>query len=362
MARAPWVGTTVATSLAFLLVTLAVSWHITIPIRDPEGTLLGKRIVLPFLFMGLFFGFDVLIRGYRTAKTEEASIMRSVVKTFLDRWWWRRIVLALVGFASFHLSYLCYRNLKSFVSVFNYQSYDPELLVLDRFMTGGHPPALLLHDLMPPDGWAHVLSTIYLAFIPWVPISVAAALTFSQRLRDGYIFVAASIWCWVLGTVSYYLIPSLGPFESAQWQFARLPETGVTQVQDSLVNQRLLLHADPIGWEGVASIGGFASLHVGIVFMAYLVMRYLGHKKLAWATMAALVPTVLATIYFGWHFIVDDIAGFFIGWASCRLAIWTVAPHVSWLRERAGGRPSEKFGRRADDHVEAVRARSHVTL
>jgi membrane-associated phospholipid phosphatase len=38
--------------------------------------------------------------------------------------------------------------------------------------------------------------------------------------------------------------------------------------------------------------------------------------------------TVLATIYFGWHYVVDDIAGFAIGFASvylgARLTGWRI--------------------------------------
>jgi hypothetical protein len=32
------------------------------------------------------------------------------------------------------------------------------------------------------------------------------------------------------------------------------------------------------------------------------------------------VLTVLSTIYFGWHYILDDIAGFAIGWLSVAVA------------------------------------------
>jgi membrane-associated phospholipid phosphatase len=41
-----------------------------------------------------------------------------------------------------------------------------------------------------------------------------------------------------------------------------------------------------------------------------------------------LLLTVLATIYFGWHYVVDDIAGFAIGaiavWVSARLTGWRI--------------------------------------
>ncbi len=39
-------------------------------------------------------------------------------------------------------------------------------------------------------------------------------------------------------------------------------------------------------------------------------------------TWAFFVLTVLATIYFGWHYIADDVAGMAIGWASVSLGAW----------------------------------------
>ena len=45
-----------------------------------------------------------------------------------------------------------------------------------------------------------------------------------------------------------------------------------------------------------------------------------------WAFLAL---TVMATIYFGWHYVVDDFAGFAIGFASvylgARLTGWRIA-------------------------------------
>jgi membrane-associated phospholipid phosphatase len=41
-------------------------------------------------------------------------------------------------------------------------------------------------------------------------------------------------------------------------------------------------------------------------------------RAIRWAMWAFLFATVLATIYFGWHYLVDDVAGFVIG----GLSVW----------------------------------------
>ena len=352
--RYSWVVAVGVVTLAFLAIAIAVSHHIGIPIRDPEGTLLGKRVVLPFIFMGIFLGLDVVIRARRLMRRSEISRTFALRTVFIERWWWQRIVIALLGFSMFHVTYLSYRNLKSFLPLFNYRTYDAELLQTDRWLSFGHAPATAMHNMLGDDVMAHLLSTAYLAFVPFVPISVAAALTFSSRLRDGFVYVSAAIYCWILGTISYYLIPTLGPFASARWQFRDLPVTGVTRLQDVLIQQRLDLYADPIGIVKVQSVAGFASLHVGMVFTAYLVARHFRHRLLGWALLAALVPTTLATIYFGWHFIVDDIAGLLIGWLAVVFARWTVYPRVRFaaLARRAPDVRREGPG----SSVEAVHA------
>lgn len=340
--RNPWVLSIWAVTLTFLAVAVATSLHIGIPIRDPEGTLLGRRIVLPFLFMGLFIVLDSARRARPVWKRGEQRPLEAIRGVLVRRWGWQRVVLAMIGFFAFHVTYLSYRNLKSFNSLINYETYDIQLRQLDSWMTFGNSPPELLHDLLGTGVAAFVLSAIYLAFIPLVPISVAAALTFVTRMRDGYLFLAASIYCWILGTASYYMIPSLGPFGGAEWQFEQLPWTGVTRVQQALIDHRMDLHADPIGYTNVGSIGGFASLHVGIVFMVYLMARRYNNPVASRLTMAFLIPTTVATIYFGWHYIVDDIAGLAIGWLAVVFGYWTIYPEASpFARLLARLRPSE---------------------
>jgi len=349
--RNPWVLAIWSVTLAFMAVAIATSVHIGVPIRDPEGTILGKRIVVPFAFMALFILLDSMRRArplWRTGDVRRTAAIRTALST---RWGWQRATLALVGFFAFHVTYLGYRNLKSFVPLVQYETYDPQLLRLDSWMLFGNSPAELTHDLLGTKIAAYILSAVYLAFIPLVPISVAAALTFATRMREGYVFVAASIYCWILGTASYFLIPSIGPFGSgAAWQFDDLAVTGVTRLQEVLVDHRFWIYSDPIGYAGVNSIGGFASLHVGIVFMAYLMARYYGSRLFSIAAMTFLVPTVISTIYFGWHYIADDIAGLGIGWLAVVFGKWTIFPEHSpfarvLLRRRRRHGPATAGGR-----------------
>lgn len=337
--RYPYVLACVLVTLAFLGIAQATSVHIGVPIRDPEGTLLGRRMVSPILLMVLFAYVDSLRRAValRRGGTEGRLAWLSL-HVFRERWWWKRLVLAVVGFMSFAFTYLAYRNLKSFVSLIDYRSYDQELLALDRWMAFGTDPARLLHELLGTGLMAHVLSWIYLIYIPLVAMTVSASLAFTERMREAYVFVATSMWCWILGTISYYAIPSLGPFASRERLFDDLAATNTARLQRALIDQRFTVHSDNIGEDFVAGIAGFASLHVAVVVAVVMLMRYYRQPVLMWAAVAFLVPTTIATIYFGWHFIVDDVAGVFLGWFAFVLGRATVYPRILlvWRRRAAG--------------------------
>jgi hypothetical protein len=329
----PWAASTMAVALLSLCVAWLVSLQVGVPVRDPEGTILGRRMALPFVFMACMILVDTLIRTVAVVRSSDAAnpgFMRTARRIFVERWWWHRMILAIVGFMAFALSYLAYRNLKSYVMLVDPRTWDPELLQLDRLMGFGVAPSDILHDVFGTGVAAPILSAIYLVYIPLVPLSVALALACSRNIRDGFVYVAGSVYCWILGTMSYYMIPSLGPFGANPRLFADLPYTGVTRVQNALIDHRLRLGHDPLGFDNVASIGGFASLHVGVVFMAMIVAWQFRRRWLFAGITLFFIPTVIATIYFGWHYIVDDIAGLFIGWFAVVSARWTVYPRLPW--------------------------------
>jgi hypothetical protein len=329
MHQYPYVFTCVAVTIAFVGVAQATAMHIGIPIRDPEGALLGRRMVAPIVMMGLFAYLESVKRARRMQRAGTTGrLLWLSIGVFVDRWWWKRLVLAIVGFMSFAFTYLAYRNLKSFLSLVDYRTYDQQLLALDQWMAFGNDPAILMHDILGTGVSAHVLSWLYLIYIPLVAMTVSAALAFVERMREAYVFVATFMWCWILGTASYYAIPTLGPFASKPRSFESLEYTNVTRLQGALVDHRMSLHADNIGDMVVGGIAGFASLHVGVVVAVVLLMRYYRQRLLYWISVAFLIPTIIATIYFGWHFIVDDLAGLFLGWFAFVLGRATVYPRL----------------------------------
>ena len=301
------VGLALCTAVVALVVTSAYD----LPLRDPDG-IAGPAVVrLPAVVL-LMLAADVVPRAVRR---------RDLLGVVRERLAPSRLLLVAVGLGSFYVIYVSYRNLKGALPFARPEVQDRELLELDRDLALGHDPADLLHELLGTGLAAHVLSVSYLLFLAFVPLSLGAALVWGRSVRAGAFYVTALSLNWVLGTASYYAVPSLGPVFVRPAEYADLPDTGVTALQASLAQGRAEVLADPAGADAVAGIAAFASLHCSIVFTAVLVAHRLGLPVLVRAALwAFLVLTVLATAYFGWHYLVDDVAGLAIGAASVAVA------------------------------------------
>lgn len=307
-----------AIGIPSLLVMFAVSRLEDLPIRDPDARFVGSPLALISLFCFGFLLLDVIPRAVRLARSSEAGFGRALRDLFLERWWGRRGLIVVACILGFYAAYLAYRNLKSFLPfVTDGALHDMALLDLDEAMFFGAQPSDLLHDLLGTGLSAEVLSAVYLAFLTFVPVSLGVALIWSSRIAAGLWYVTSLAIVWMLGVASYYLVPSLGPIYARPSLFADLPETGVSELSVTLLDHRLEVLADPFATDAVHGIAGFASLHVAVLVAAALVAQLVGvPRPLRIALWAFVGLTVLATIYFGWHYVIDDVAGAAIGVAG----------------------------------------------
>jgi membrane-associated phospholipid phosphatase len=228
-----------------------------------------------------------------------------------------------------------YRNLKNFLPLVNdSKTYDLLLHRLDKALMFGQEPAIVLHQLLGENYAAHVLAFVYLLFLPISPLSLIVYLVWSRNITYGYWYATAQCLAWALGTVSYYVLPTLGPNFAFVYLYADLDKTGVTSLQDSLYYSRYDVLNAPLTTDSIQSVAGFASLHVGIILTLALVTHYtVRHAWIRWSMWVFFALTVLSTLYFGWHYIADDIAGALIAIVSV------------WLGGLATGQKFERHGR-----------------
>ncbi len=329
-------GFAVGLAVAFGLLAWVSSYRTDLPLRDPDGLAGPSYIRLPLIVI-LFFLADViprvLIRN-RGFKGFFASF-KLYSKT---RWTGSRIALVLVGLSTFYVVYVAYRNIKGFLPfIREVKPYDSVLHRLDMALMFGHDPAVVLHNLLGTGISAHVLSFVYVGFLMFVPVSLGAALVWSKNVATGFWYVTALCVNWVLGALSYYWVPALGPFYK-NGAFNELPSTGVSALQTALATSRLRVLDDPQGTQSIQGVAAFASLHVSIIFTAALICWYVIPSALVrWGMWVYFVLTTLSTIYFGWHYLLDDIAGIGIGWLAVWIGAKTTGHVMEVQRHRAEG-------------------------
>jgi PAP2 superfamily protein len=286
----------------FAAVAAFRSHQVAVPFRDPHGAILRNRLLISsILFAGL-----VLVDGVARSKPG-ARRPRAVARVIRHRWPRRRLGLAIAGLLAYHLVYFCYHNLKSWVAFEPLR--DDMLGRWDHGLFLGHTPAVLLHDLLGQHVAAYGLMTVYESFTPLVSLCVVASMVFVERVEDGYVFIASALWVWIFGVSSYYLIPSIGPFHNAPGDFSGLPHTLVQDTQANYLAQRAQLLAHPHAHDSFAQLGAFASLHVAMTTLLLLMARHYGLRRTSRAMAVFVCLTMVATVYLGWHYAVDDIAG-----------------------------------------------------
>jgi len=318
MVRRPYVlACTVAAMTGLLAVIGALT--LDLPFRDPDGFVGPAYIRLPVIVIA-FLVLDIapsLVRQVRANGLVWGTFRRLAA----ERWSPSRLALIIAGLSAFYVTYVGYRNLKGYLPFVREELVDGPLHALDRTLMLGHEPGPWLHGVLGTGVSAQVLSLVYVSYLLFVPVSLGAALVWSRNMSRGFWYVTALCLNWPLGVLSYYMLPSLGPVFAYSYLYEDLPRTGVANLQESLLNNRLDILANPEISNSIQGIAGFASLHVSVVFTAALFCHRAGSSRgLRWGLWAYLVLTVLSTIYFGWHYILDDIAGFAIGWLSVAIA------------------------------------------
>ena len=354
--RGVWAGGLVAA--ATVVGGIVATDSVGLKLRDPDHVA-ALYLGLVGLGVALLVVLDVALRarmrngGRWPTRAEMAQVRRA-------RWTGARMAAAGLALVGFYATYMAYRNLKAIVPLLRPgDNFDAQLADADRAIFAGNDPATLLHTLLGTGVVTHVLSAFYVAFIVFLPLTIGLALVFATDLRPALFYVTAQSINWVLGIGSYFLLPSLGPIYFDPASFAELPGSEVTRLQGVLMQQRVDFLADPSAGTP-QSIAAFASLHISMSFSAALAATLLGlHRRVQAALWLWVGITAIGTVYLGWHYFVDDIAGVAMGAAALGLAKVFTGIDLRAVRER---RRQERLARSApawDAGAQPASARSN---
>ena len=304
--------TLVANAVLIGVAAIIVSMVTDKPLIDPEGSFLGPTWMrLPLLLLGAL-ALDLVPRTLWDSRFKPPLWRAIAMKRLRTHWNTERLTLVALGVVGFYIVYVSYRNLKSALPALTDAQFDHELHLIDKALFFGHEPGAVLQAALGTHVTAWFLSYIYLWFLPLVPIAVTCWLVWSRNLSFGYWFVCAQAIAWTLGTVSYYALPTVGPGLQYPYIYKPLAHTPTTDLMNSLVNARHTALWDAQA-NAAQTVAGFASLHVAITLLTALMVQYT--VAIRWLRIVFWVNftcTCVATLYFGWHYVSDNIAGVMI--------------------------------------------------
>lgn len=257
------------------------------------------------------------LRHLRVSKKERAGVppVRATWEHFRGKFLTgRSLLLDLRALLLCVVLFILFIELKHLTPFIRQTLFDKRFINHELGIMGGRLASESVVDLL---GFrlAPLLSEGYFLFYPYVAILIYLfVLQRNQSLRAE--FLLGLSLCWIIGVFLIYLLPTLGPVFVLD-SFHALPQTGVSLMQEKLLRMRESVLA---GKGGVYLISGFPSLHVAIT--AYgTVMLWRISRLLSLLSFLVLLLTLITTLYFGWHYLMDDVGGLLLG-VGVAVAVW----------------------------------------
>ncbi len=250
--------------------------------------------VLALLGAFLFTGFSLYRSGKFSLRTtwQDFSLNYLSIKSIShDLRLFNALILILVIFT----------QLKHLIPLINSQLHDSWCIELERSLFGGKLAGEVLWNIF-GLGSAPFFSVCYLLFYPYVTVLVTLMIMQrDRRLSQRFAYNFSILW--VLGILLVYIFPTRGPAFILP-VFQRLPQTDVSILQQELAVNAHFLLSNPRSDTGLFLISGFPSLHFWIVLFGSVYLQRLNRTvaALSWIFLAL---TVLSTLYFGWHYLID---------------------------------------------------------
>jgi len=215
---------------------------------------------------------------------------------------------------------ISYTNLKAAIPLLNHNDYDPLLYRWDSSLL--HVLSLGGFITIPKYSTvSNFFDMIY--FQMWTLACVSLALSFRDRAVFWRYTMALCLAFGLSIPISVFF-PSLGPAFWRPGLFSYISNTNSAEVMNGLWKNYLSFKTNPFG----TSIGGgngivaMPSLHIALVYLSVVALekRFAGLRYILRGILALFVIT---TVYLGWHYLSDGVAGLLLGWLAYRIsACW----------------------------------------
>jgi membrane-associated phospholipid phosphatase len=313
--------------IGFIILSLAlarfISWDNSLNFSwMPAGLL----YVLVFFFVFFYLGIgplcilfsDIITEMRKYLRNELLQPLRILLINSIKKQY--TVEYLLSGFIVYCLVYgalISYTNMKPAIPILNHTLHDELLFRWDGYLMNLLSFGGIISILKQPM-ITLFFDTVY--FQMWTLTSITLVWSF----RDPLIFWRFSAaWCvaFILSIPISILFPSLGPAFHKPELFTHLGNTSSIDVMKGLWEHYLSFTKDPATTPIISGNGIVAmpSLHIALVYMSIIVLSkyFPAFKLLLWGF---LIIFVIATVYLGWHYVSDGVAGILLGWLSYKIS------------------------------------------
>jgi hypothetical protein len=215
-----------------------------------------------------------------------------------------RVIFAL------NITVIAYFNLKQIIPFVNPRLFDQQLWQIDTIIHGNISPTLMA--LRIPHDWGvwPFMDKFYKTFflLHFIFFWIFIGQKNSQDLKNK--FFTAICLLWIVGGISYFVFPAMGPCYFKPELFKGLNLPWAQKIQYLLLDSYTHATKDSFAYQTTAfsGIAAMPSLHVAFPFL-FTLLSWKINRIISITTGVYTLIILIGSVMLGWHYLIDGYAG-----------------------------------------------------
>lgn len=322
-------------ALAYFLITFIVCKSVGLRLLSDYQRLLVFIGATTFLSMPIvFLAVKAIDYSYAMLKSNSPPILQIELAIYESGLRRGRVLIAAamniikncfkIWFYAFPLlvAFYCYSHLKCLIPLFDFtSSFDALLWRIENQLV----PEFAMVKLNFLLRYHYVDTILQFAYhsLSLFYSMILGSLYFGSHFKLLGRILSALIISFFVANLLYYLVPCDGPIFYKPEAFKISQGQSIDLAQKWLRKRREVFLSNPRDYdvEIFNGIAGFPSMHIAQTLIL-LIAIHIAIPRLFWPAMIYEFLVIISTLAFGWHYLLDDIAGFLVAVCSFKIAMY----------------------------------------